>query len=176
MGQLLEDTPPLISHRPRLSSCSVTVDCPAGVTLFGDPGKLGQVLTNLITNAIDSYEQAGAETGVIGVQVCPRPEHVEIVVWDRGCGISPENMERIFEALFTTKPSGKGTGLGLSIARDIMTECFHGRIEVASTPGVGSFFTLWLPRRQPGTAEHPAAQHLATEPAAETPASVPATM
>jgi signal transduction histidine kinase len=153
LPQLIEDTRMLLSHRLRLSSCSVTVDCPRNLTLYGDPGKLGQVLTNLITNAIDAYEDHGSADGRIHIEVTATEREVAIAVQDTGCGIVPEHLERIFEELFTTKPPGKGTGLGLSISRDIVSDCFAGRIEVASTPRVGSRFTLRLPRREPGERE-----------------------
>ena len=149
LPQLIEDTRMLLSHRLRLSSCSVTVDCPQRLTLYGDPGKLGQVLTNLITNAIDAYEDHGSADGRIHIEVTASTQEVAIAVQDTGCGIVPEHLERIFVELFTTKPPGKGTGLGLSISRDIVSDCFGGRIEVASTPRVGSRFTLRLPRREP---------------------------
>jgi signal transduction histidine kinase len=111
---------------------------------------LGQVLTNLLTNAIDAYEGRGMEAGTIRVEVTPAASHLEIAVEDEGSGIEPEHLERVFEELFTTKPAGKGTGLGLPISRDIMTDCFGGRIDVVSTPGKGSRFTLWMPRRRDG--------------------------
>jgi signal transduction histidine kinase len=146
VAQLVDDTLLLLAHRLRLSSCRVTVECPDGVTLYGDPGKLAQVLTNLITNAVDAYE---GRDGAIAIRVRARAAEVEIDVEDRGCGIAPENLGRVFEELFTTKPPGKGTGLGLSISRDIVGDCFAGRIAVESAPGRGSRFTLVLPRRAP---------------------------
>ena len=126
--------------------------------LYGDPGQLGQVLTNLITNAIDAYEDHGSADGRIHIEVHATAAEVAIAVQDTGCGIVPEHLERIFEELFTTKPPGKGTGLGLAISRDIVSDCFGGRIEVASTPRVGSRFTLHLPRREATTFDARAAQ------------------
>jgi signal transduction histidine kinase len=151
LAQLIEDTRRLLAHRLRISSCTLAVDCPPGVTVYGDPGKLGQVLTNLITNAVDAYEDQGAAEGMIQIGVRTTPEGVEIAVEDRGCGVAAENLERIFEELFTTKPPGKGTGLGLPISRDIVSDCFGGRILVASAPGRGSRFTVALPHREPGS-------------------------
>src|SRR6185369_5849640 len=106
LPQLIEDTRLLLSHRLRLSSCSVTVDCPPSVMLYGDPGRLGQVLTNLITNAIDAYEDHGSADGRIHIEVNATPAEVTIAVQDTGCGIVPEHLERIVEELFTTKPPG----------------------------------------------------------------------
>ena len=66
-------------------------------------------------------------------------------VKDSGSGIPPEHLEKIFQAFFTTKPEDKGTGLGLPVARDIV-ENYGGKLEVASTLGLGTTFTFDLPR------------------------------
>jgi len=112
--------------------------------MHGDPSKLGQVLTNLIINAIDAYKDLSG--GEIHVEVAEAGSHLEICVRDHGCGIPHENIGRIFEEFFSTKPIGEGTGLGLSIARDIVTNFFGGVISAESTPGQESVFTLRLPR------------------------------
>ena len=69
---------------------------------------------------------------------------VEISVADNGCGISRENMGKIFAPFFTTKPVGKGTGLGLSVSYGIIHE-HNGEIKVQSTPGHGAQFTVIIP-------------------------------
>ena len=68
-----------------------------------------------------------------------------ISVSDKGSGIAPENISRIFDPLFTTKPVGKGTGLGLTIIHDIVHGDFGGRIDVESALGQGTTFTVRLP-------------------------------
>jgi signal transduction histidine kinase len=70
---------------------------------------------------------------------------VELQVHDSGIGIAPENLSRIFEPMFTTKPFGEGTGLGLSIVHDIIVGEFGGQIDVTSEAGGGSTFTLTIP-------------------------------
>jgi signal transduction histidine kinase len=146
--RLLGDIEGLLAHRVRLSSCTLTVDCPDDLQLWGDPGRLSQVVTNLVTNAVDAYDGQHVTDGPIRIVVREHARDVEVVVEDEGCGIAPEHLERIFNELFTTKPQGKGTGLGLSIARDIIADCFQGRLEVSSTPGRGSRFALVLPKRE----------------------------
>src|SRR5262249_16380416 len=127
------DTKSLLSHRLRLAQCTLVVSCTAAEpVMHGDPSKLGQVLTNLIINAIDAYKDIAG--GEIHVEVAEAGGHLEICVRDHGCGIPPENIERIFEEFFSTKPIGEGTGLGLSIARDIVTNFFGGVIGAESTP------------------------------------------
>jgi signal transduction histidine kinase len=68
-----------------------------------------------------------------------------VQVQDTGQGIAPEHLRRIFDPFFTTKPVGKGTGLGLSLSYSIVQK-HQGHIEVESTPGVGTTFTVYLPR------------------------------
>jgi signal transduction histidine kinase len=131
----------------RNSRCTVTVACSvAAPILRGDPSKFGQVLTNLIGNAMDAYKDAEKERGAIVVAVQEAQETLEIRVHDQGCGIPPDNLEKIFDELFSTKPLGEGTGLGLTISRNIMTNFFGGAIRVESTLGQGSTFILSFPR------------------------------
>ncbi|MBI3756980.1 MAG: GAF domain-containing protein [Deltaproteobacteria bacterium] len=148
--QVIDDTGLLLSHRLRLSQCSLIVSCTVtSPVLYGDPGKLGQVLTNLILNAIDAYQETKEARGEIFVQVSEVEDMLEIRVRDHGSGIPPERIEQIFEEFFSTKPLGEGTGLGLPIARNIITNFFGGTLSTTSTLGQGSEFLLRLPRENP---------------------------
>ena len=104
--------------------------------------RIHQVILNLLTNAID----ACGENGEVRVRTETEPDElgVRIDIDDNGCGIDPAIRERIFDPFFTTKPLGQGTGLGLSISYGIVQEQ-NGRIEVQSTVGHGTCFTLHLP-------------------------------
>jgi two-component system NtrC family sensor kinase len=73
------------------------------------------------------------------------PDLIRFDVADTGVGIPEENLGSIFDPFFTTKETGVGTGLGLSVAFGIVQK-HHGRLEVASQPGVGTTFSLYLPR------------------------------
>jgi signal transduction histidine kinase len=108
--------------------------------------KINQVVLNLIANAID----ASPPGGLVTVRSRPGAQGVQIDIVDEGCGIDPEIRDQIFAPFFTTKPVGKGTGLGLSISYGIV-ESQGGRIEVDSTPGQGSRFSIQLPLRSPAT-------------------------
>ena len=109
------------------------------------PAKINQVVMNLLSNAID----ASKDEGTVRVETRVDREVVCIVVRDSGCGIDPSIRERIFDPFFTTKPPGHGTGLGLSISYGIVQD-HGGKLEVDSTPGSGSCFTVRLPL----TAQH----------------------
>ncbi|MBN2431301.1 MAG: PAS domain-containing protein [Acidobacteria bacterium] len=106
----------------------------------GSPGKLGQVLLNLVTNAI----QAMPGQGRLTLATLANKSAVIVRIKDTGEGIPPENLERIFSKGFTTKRRGMGTGLGLAISLNIMKD-HGGSIEVESRPGQGSTFSLRFP-------------------------------
>ena len=108
--------------------------------LMLDPHLIRQVLLNLINNA----SEAVTAGGVITLRTRRDGDVVKISVIDSGEGMTPEKAEKIFMPFFTTKEVGKGTGLGLPISLNIV-EGFGGRIEVRSTPGAGSKFTVVLP-------------------------------
>jgi len=109
-----------------------------------DPGLLRQILINLLSNAFDAISSNGHVTVSAGT----RDGRVEISIGDTGAGISPEDQLSIFEPFYTTKGRGKGTGLGLAICREL-SKALGGSIEVESTPGKGSTFTVHLPLHGP---------------------------
>ena len=104
------------------------------------PAQLNQVFVNLLVNAAQAIEGKG----VITLRTRATDDEVEVEVSDTGQGMSEAVQKRIFEPFYTTKPVGSGTGLGLSVAWDIIKR-HGGRIEVKSSPGEGSAFTLHLP-------------------------------
>ena len=99
---------------------------------------------NLLSNAIDACPPGGTVTVRTGAE----DGQVRIDVIDNGHGINPAIRDRIFDPFFTTKPIGKGTGLGLSISYGIVQD-HGGTIDVDSTPGEGSRFTVRLPLQPP---------------------------
>lgn len=104
------------------------------------PQQLNQVFLNLLMNAAQALERAGA----IVVRTWYENDQVCVSVADTGKGMPEEVRARVFEPFFTTKPAGKGTGLGLSISADIVHK-HHGEISVVSEPGKGTVFTVRLP-------------------------------
>jgi signal transduction histidine kinase len=133
----------LLAHALRKGSCRAIFEPPAApIELTGSPVRLGQVVTNLVENAI--YASLGG--GVVTVALTPREGGLDLTVADDGAGIDPDILERIFEPMFTTKPFGQGTGLGLSIVHDIVTSDFGGTVRVDSRPGLGTTFTVSFPR------------------------------
>ena len=132
------------------------VEVPPDVVLDGYPGPYGQVLTNLINNAILHAFDSG-QHGTMRLQAHRlRDAQVEIHFSDDGAGIASENLKRIFDPFFTTKLGQGGSGLGMSICYNIVTKLFGGEFEVSSTLGRGSRFLIRLPLVAP--------QHAGTDP------------
>ena len=120
---------------------SLDVRMPAGVKVWADPKRLGQILTNLLSNAC-KYNRHGGE---VVLDVLPQGDWVEIAISDEGPGISEADLGRLFQpfqrlAATAQKP---GTGLGLTIVK-LLVEQMGGSISVRSTPGRGSVFTVNL--------------------------------
>jgi DNA-binding LacI/PurR family transcriptional regulator/signal transduction histidine kinase len=135
-----------LDHVIRRGRCSVRLEgATAAVELSGDAVRFGQLLTNLVTNAIEASTSKGG--GEIVVELAEQDSSVELIVRDSGEGIVAENLNRIFDPMFTTRGFGDHSGLGLSIVHDIVTGAFGGSIEARSEPGQGATFTLRLPRR-----------------------------
>ena len=110
---------------------------PADLQVYADPGQLMQVLVNLVKNAIE----AGDGPVILSASRVAKGG-VEISVRDRGMGILPDVLERIFIPFFTTKKDG--SGIGLSLSKQIVAK-HGGTLRVWSKEGYGSRFTLWLP-------------------------------
>lgn len=112
-----------------------------------DRSQLQSVLLNIIINAFDATRPGDRITVTTGMTVSTHKagqKWVEISAKDTGCGIAPENLDRLFDPFFTTKEVGHGTGLGLSVSYGIV-ESHGGTIRVESKVGQGSTFTIQLP-------------------------------
>ncbi|MFA6499516.1 MAG: ATP-binding protein [Desulfurivibrionaceae bacterium] len=103
--------------------------------------QLKQVFLNLLTNATEAI---AGKTGIITVRTEEMGGSIAVQFQDNGQGITPEDKERLFEPFFSTKSAAKGTGLGLTVSYGIVAR-HGGTIEVESTPGIGSTFTVLLP-------------------------------
>jgi signal transduction histidine kinase len=120
---------------------AVAADIDANLPVIrGSKDKLKQVILNLIANARDAMPDGGR----LEIRAKKLDSTVRIAVKDTGIGIPPENLDRVFEAFFTTKGKVSGVGLGLSVSYGIVSQ-HRGSIEVESTPGRGSTFTVVLP-------------------------------
>ena len=130
-------------------TCVVVVEVPADLLMESYPGPLGQVLTNLINNALlHGFELK--DTGSITIRAAPGAnDTLHLAVRDTGKGIAVENLHRIFEPFFTTRLGQGGSGLGLHIVHNIVGGVLGGQIKVVSEPAKGAEFSLVLPRVAP---------------------------
>ena len=117
--------------------------------MLADPGRIRQILVNLLNNAIKFTESGGS----VGIDVrLSDTNEVEFTVWDTGVGIPPEEHNQIFESFhqvnsdILSAPS-QGTGLGLTISKQL-AQLMGGDISVESRPGHGARFTVRLPRAE----------------------------
>jgi PAS domain S-box-containing protein len=135
----------LLEGQPAFRDIQVDLDLsPAPLEVTCDSGQLQQAFTNILVNAAEAI--SGPGTIRIRSWRDASQRMVAASLADTGCGIPPENLERVFEPFFTTKQEGHGTGLGLAIAYGIAAR-HGGTIKVESRPGDGTTFTVWLPER-----------------------------
>jgi len=125
------------------------------------PGEFNQVILNMIVNAAhaiaDVLGSEPAEKGSISVSTGVVDGWAEVRIADTGAGMPDDVKQRIFDPFFTTKDVGKGTGQGLNIAYTVVVEKHRGTIDVESTPGEGTCFTIRLPMYESSSADDTAA-------------------
>jgi len=124
---------------------SLKIDVPKDIQIWGNKNQLIHLIINFIQNSIDSLMEKGAETKELLISSQILGDNVQIVFYDNGKGIEEENIERIFDAFFTTKKVGAGVGLGLNICHRII-EQHKGEIKVESQKNEFCRFTLTFPK------------------------------
>ncbi|WPC06056.1 HAMP domain-containing sensor histidine kinase [Pseudomonas benzenivorans] len=144
LGEVVESLRPTYKRLP----IQVRIDCPADIQLDGYPGALAQVVTNLLVNAVTHAFPDGA-AGQIRLGAQDEGDWVVVRFEDDGQGIASEHLPHIFEPFFTTKRGVGGSGLGLHVVYNLVTRRLGGQIQVASTAGQGTCFTLRIPRIVP---------------------------
>ena len=135
--EMLEEAARTVSEQGPFRAITVHVAVEGAPVVRGEPAQLHQVLVNLLLNAAD----AGARTITLGATQVDG--EVRLSCADDGEGIPEENISRLFEPFFTTRPPGKGTGLGLAVSNRIV-EQHGGRFDVSSVPGRGARFVIHL--------------------------------
>ena len=141
VAEIIKAVARLVTHQQRGDNIQIDLEAAAGLPrVSGDVSQLQQAVVALATNAIDAMPEGGTLTLRAS---CSGPR-VLVQVIDTGIGIPPENMTRIFDPFFTTKDVGRGTGLGLAVCYGILSD-HGGRLDVRSTVGTGTTFTITLP-------------------------------
>ncbi len=140
LDELLNHSVRLIGRDAAAGKVKIELTTDGDQGAFLDPDRFSQCLLNLFLNAVQSMDNGG----ILSVESKPAGEaFMAVEVSDTGSGISREDLPKIFDPYFTNKP--KGTGLGLAVVHKII-EAHKGRIEVKSTPGKGTVFTILVPR------------------------------
>ena len=161
LGEMLHEI--AVTLGPMLKGAHCTLDIAPANALQMDsyPGALGQILTNLISNAL-IHAFAGRPEGHISVTTQAGLDNVSIRITDNGNGIDSTSLQRIFDPFFTTRLGKGGSGLGLYIVYNLVTRTLGGQIDVQSTPGKGTRFTLVLPCTAPANGAHENAMAIPT--------------
>jgi two-component system NtrC family sensor kinase len=142
LAELIKTTARLVTHQQRGDNIQIEVEAPKKFPfVLGDEGQLQQAVVALATNAIDAMPDGGKLT----LRAARSGANVLVEIEDRGIGIPSENLTKIFDPFFTTKDVGRGTGLGLAVCYGIVSE-HGGRLDVRSTVGLGTTFTISLPK------------------------------
>jgi two-component system NtrC family sensor kinase len=142
LSQLVEEAVQLVEKEASYKEIEFVQEVDASLdSIRSDAFQLRQVLINLLTNAI----HATGPKGRIKIRLQKDGEQAILTIQDTGQGIPQEDLERIFEPFFSTKPTGEGTGLGLFVTRGIV-EKLGGTIEAESRLGEGTDFRITLPR------------------------------
>jgi len=142
VSSVIDQVMSLVGHHAQMKNIKVTKEETKSLPqVMADFGQLEQVFINLVVNAIQAMPEEGELTihSSLG-----EDDYVKVSFQDTGCGIPPENLDKLFTPFFTTKQEVKGVGLGLAVSYGII-ERHGGRIEVQSEVGKGSTFTVYLP-------------------------------
>jgi PAS domain S-box-containing protein len=140
--------------RPNLrkTSLKIALDIPEDLLLDSFPGPLGQVVINLVMNAVSHAFEERSDGCISLIAHRIDDAHIELLCQDDGIGIPPEVLGRIFDPFFTTKLGRGGSGLGLSIVYRLVTQVLGGQVTVKSVPGEGTVFSVRLPVAVPEAA------------------------
>ncbi|MBC3873816.1 ATP-binding protein [Undibacterium flavidum] len=140
-----------LGGRIRRDEHHLSINIPDNIELDSYPGPYGQVITNMIINAlIHAFDDMkNREIRIIGKKL--NDTQIKLVISDNGHGISEDNLNRIFEPFFTTRMGQGGSGLGLHISYNIVTAILGGSIQVKSRIGRGTYFEIILPLVAPET-------------------------
>ena len=145
LHKLLSDIVATMRNQFINKGVAVELSVPSAISMDSYPGSLGQVVMNLMQNAL-MHGFEGRSHGTLAISAGPiKKNHVMLRFTDDGVGIPPENLEKIFDPFFTTKLGRGGNGLGLSISYNIIKSVLDGDVTVKSRLGHGTTFSLILP-------------------------------
>lgn len=133
-----------LKHEYKKHNHSFNVNCDEDFVIKGYPGILAQILTNFIMNSI-IHGFSEMEKGQIDISAFKEKDNFVLKYSDDGCGISDENLKKVFTPFFTTRKNSGGSGLGLNIVYNLVTNKLKGSISVSSKLGEGTTFIIKIP-------------------------------
>ncbi|MBA5607937.1 CHASE domain-containing protein [Duganella sp. FT3S] len=148
LEEVVRDVLATFAVQLRHAACTVEVEVEAGLELLSYPGSVGQVLSNLLNNALLHGVDGGGGTVTISARR-QGPHEAVLRFADNGKGMSERTLRQVFDPFFTTRLGQGGSGLGMHIVYNIVTSVLHGRIDVQSAPGQGTCVTITLPLEAP---------------------------
>ncbi len=147
LGAVIQESCDMLAERFAEAGIEVHVDLDTGETVWvlGNDTELGQVLANLLTNAVDAMTEAGSAPRRLTLAVQNLDGQINVHIDDTGPGIREQHLERVFEPFFSTRKASGGTGLGLSISQEIVRR-HGGDLSASNLDPAGCRFTVRLPR------------------------------
>ncbi|MEK7095499.1 MAG: HAMP domain-containing sensor histidine kinase [Patescibacteria group bacterium] len=137
----------LLSYKIRNTEVKVDISKIQKINWFGDTIKIRQVFSNLISNALDSFDTVSDRERMVEISLYQFKDSIIFKIKDNGEGIPKENREKIFQPFFTTKTREKGAGIGLSTVKSIVQNDLKGEINLESLVGQGSVFQVIFPNK-----------------------------
>jgi signal transduction histidine kinase len=139
----------IIDYKARKNNIKITFLADDDIKTCGNPLKFNHVIVNMLSNAIDAYENMGEEKkrGVL-IKMYNAASFANILIHDWGCGIAETNIKKVFEMFFTTKAPSQGLGIGLSSSKNIIENSFGGQINVKSKEDEATVFHIQFPVKE----------------------------
>jgi len=145
INEEIEQIIQIFSYKARRALVKITFVASKTINFYGDAVKFGQIISNLLANAIEACENSQIEK-TVEIRLEQKPGNILIEVKDDGSGIDQENLEKIFEPFFSTKKeTNRGLGLGLASTKNLVEKEFGGQIYVSSQVNKGTEFIIHLP-------------------------------
>ncbi len=135
----------LLENRSQSAGVELSFNYQQDIFLTGNIIKFNQLMVNLISNAVDAYSGSRKKERMVDISMEKVKGKLVIKVSDQGVGVPKENLDKIFEPLFTTKRLDKGSGMGLYIVKSVVEKEFKGSVKVESENSLGTVFEVTIP-------------------------------
>jgi signal transduction histidine kinase len=142
---IIQDIILSLDNKFRRTSIKIELTCPTDLNIYGDPGAISQILTNLLINSLIHGFEDGQQAGTITIHAYRDSHTIHLDYTDTGKGMDKEALEKLFEPFYTTRRARGGTGLGMYICYNLVVTRLKGTITCESELGEGSIFHISFP-------------------------------